>query len=132
MMSGRAHYEPFAWWLTREQIGRCLREQYRVSKRLPPKLLALASKLDSAAASSQGRGTKTKPKRALWIELQIEPALLLENGRKPRIVAPVRFHDHRIVWLLLAQEFIDEVLLPAGVPVGPQLRSLLSDRGAQQ
>src|SRR6516162_9780758 len=44
---------------------------------------------------------------ALWIELEIEPALLLENGGKPRIVAPVRFHDHRIVWLLLAQEFID-------------------------
>ena len=56
---------------------------------------------------------------ALWIELEIEPALLLENGRKPRIVAPVRFYDRRIVWLFLAQEFIDGVLLPAGVPVGP-------------
>src|SRR6516165_3536588 len=56
---------------------------------------------------------------ALWIELEIEPALLLENGRKPWIVAPVRFHDHRIVWLLLAQEFIDGVLLPPRVPVGP-------------
>src|SRR5262249_29183021 len=43
---------------------------------------------------------------ALWIKLEIEPALLLENGRKPRIVAPVRFHDHRIVWLFLAQELI--------------------------
>src|SRR5215472_3769065 len=69
---------------------------------------------------------------ALWIELEIEPALLIENGRKPRIVAPVRFHDHRIVWLLLAQELIDGVLLPAWVPVGPQLRAFLSDRGAQQ
>src|SRR6516165_5727175 len=69
---------------------------------------------------------------ALWIELQIEPALILKNGRKPWIVAPVRFHDHRIGWLLLAQEFIDSVLLPAWVPVGPQFRSFLSDRGAQQ
>src|SRR6516164_3552387 len=69
---------------------------------------------------------------ALWIELEIEPALLLEHGRKPRIVAPVRFHDHCIVWLLLAQKFIDGVLLPAGVPVGPQFRSFLSGRGAQQ
>src|SRR5262249_26421597 len=68
---------------------------------------------------------------ALWIKLEIEPALLLKNGRKPRIVAPVRFHDHRIVWLLLAQKFIDGVLLPAGGPVCPQLRSFLSDRGAR-
>src|SRR5215472_9091779 len=69
---------------------------------------------------------------ALWIELEIEPALLLQNGWKPRVVAPVRFHDHRIVWLLLPQKFVDGVLLPAWVPVGPQFRSLLSDRGAQQ
>src|SRR5215472_19054962 len=69
---------------------------------------------------------------ALWIELEIEPTLLLENGRKPWIVAPVRFHDHRIVWLLVPQKFIDGVLLPAGVPVGPQFRSFLSDRRAQQ
>src|SRR5215469_4219061 len=69
---------------------------------------------------------------ALWIKLEIEPALLFEDIRKPRIVAPVRFHDHRIGWLLLAQKFINSVLLPAGVPVGPQFRSFLSDRGAQQ
>src|ERR1700747_325939 len=67
---------------------------------------------------------------ALWIELEIEPALLFKHGRKPRIVAPVRFHNHCIVWLLLAQKFIDGVLLPAWVPVGPQFRSFLSDRGA--
>src|SRR5262252_5434107 len=65
---------------------------------------------------------------ALWIKLEIEPALLLENGRKPRVIAPVRFHNHCIVWLLLAQKFIDGVLLPAWVPVGPQFRSFLSDR----
>src|SRR5262249_42039606 len=51
---------------------------------------------------------------ALWIKLEIQPALLLENGRKPRVVAPVRFHDHCIVWPFLAQKFIDGVLLPAG------------------
>jgi hypothetical protein len=67
---------------------------------------------------------------ALWIELEIEPTLLLENGWKPRIVASVRFYDHCIVWLLLAQKFIDGVLLPAWVPVGPQFRSFLSDGGA--
>jgi hypothetical protein len=32
------------------------------------------------------------------VEVEIEPALLLENGWKPRVVAPVRFHDHRIVF----------------------------------
>src|SRR6516165_7716039 len=69
---------------------------------------------------------------ALWIKLQIEPALLLENGWKPWIVAPVRFHDHCIVWLLLPQKFINGVLLAAGVPVGPQFRCLLADRRAQQ
>src|SRR5262245_43091810 len=69
---------------------------------------------------------------ALWIELEIEPTLLLENGWKPRVVAPVGFYDHCIVWLLLAQKFVNGVLLPAWVPVGPQFRSFLSDRGAQQ
>ena len=34
-------YEPFAWWLTREQIGRDLRERYAVAQGLPPRLLAL-------------------------------------------------------------------------------------------
>src|SRR5262249_7620774 len=67
---------------------------------------------------------------ALWIELEIEPALLLENGWKPRIVAPVRFPNHGIVWLLLPQKFINGVFLPAGVPVGPKFRPFLSDRGA--
>ena len=40
-------YEPFAWWLTREQIGRDLRERYLVAQELPPHLLALLKKLDA-------------------------------------------------------------------------------------
>ena len=40
-------YEPFAWWLTREQIGRDLRERYSVAQELPPHLLALLKKLDA-------------------------------------------------------------------------------------
>ena len=39
--------EPFAWWLTREQIGRDLRERYAVAQELPPHLLALLKKLDA-------------------------------------------------------------------------------------
>ena len=40
-----AQFEPVAWWWTRNQIGRDLRELYEVPKELPPKLLALVSKL---------------------------------------------------------------------------------------
>ena len=40
-------YEPFAWWLTREQIGQDLRERYAVAQELPPRLLTLVKKLDA-------------------------------------------------------------------------------------
>ena len=42
-----AGYEPFAWWLAREGIGRDLRERYAVSEELPPSLITLVKKLDS-------------------------------------------------------------------------------------
>ena len=57
-------YEPFAWWLTRQQIGQDLRERYAVAQELPPRLLALVSKLDavegnpSQAHRSPQRGTE--------------------------------------------------------------------------
>ena len=41
-------YEPFAWWLTRERIGKDLRERYAVAQELPPRLLSLVRKLDAA------------------------------------------------------------------------------------
>jgi hypothetical protein len=40
-----AQFEPVAWWWTRNQIGRDLRELY-VPKDLPPELLTLVGKLD--------------------------------------------------------------------------------------
>jgi hypothetical protein len=40
-------YEPFAWWLTRQQIGQDLRERYAVAQELPPHLLALVKELDA-------------------------------------------------------------------------------------
>ena len=46
------HHEPFAWWLTREGIGKALRARYGVSEELPTRLAALVSKL-SAAESNQ-------------------------------------------------------------------------------
>jgi len=39
--------EPFAWWLTRQQIGQDLRERYAVAQELPPHLLALVKELDA-------------------------------------------------------------------------------------
>ena len=47
MGNGSAAYEPFAWCLTREQLGLCLRERYRVPKELPPRLLKLVRKLQA-------------------------------------------------------------------------------------
>ena len=42
----RAGYEPYAWWLTREQIGRCFRRDYVVAQELPPRLLTLVASFD--------------------------------------------------------------------------------------
>ena len=46
-MSNVTHFQPVAWWWTRRQIGRVLRERYNVLKDLPPKLLTLIGKLDA-------------------------------------------------------------------------------------
>lgn len=43
-----AQFEPVAWWWTRNQIGRDLRERYDVPNGLPSKLLTLAKKLDDS------------------------------------------------------------------------------------
>ncbi len=51
MATLRAHYDPFAWGLTRERIGQKLRERYPVLKELPPRLLTLVSKLDAAESN---------------------------------------------------------------------------------
>ena len=40
-------YEPFAWWLARQQIGQDLRDRYAVAQELPTHLLALIRKLDA-------------------------------------------------------------------------------------
>jgi hypothetical protein len=47
MGKGSKAYEPFAWWLAREQIGQRLRERYAMAQELPPRLLALVRKLDA-------------------------------------------------------------------------------------
>ena len=47
MLTGSAGYEPFAWCLAREGIGRDLRERYAVSEELPPSLITLVKKLEA-------------------------------------------------------------------------------------
>jgi hypothetical protein len=42
-----AQFEPVAWWWTRNQIGRDLRELY-VPQDLPPELVTLVRKLDDS------------------------------------------------------------------------------------
>ena len=48
MATQSAQFEPVAWWWTRNQIGRDLRERYDVPKELPPTLLTLVRKLDDS------------------------------------------------------------------------------------
>jgi hypothetical protein len=48
MATQSVQYEPVAWWWTRNQIGRELRERYEVPEELPPKLVTLVSKLDDS------------------------------------------------------------------------------------
>ena len=58
MATLRAHYEPFAWWLTRERIGQDLRERYSVPQELPQHLLTLAKKLDVVEANQLPQETR--------------------------------------------------------------------------
>jgi len=41
-----AQFEPVAWWYTREEIGRGLREYYGPAGDFPPRLQRLTDKLD--------------------------------------------------------------------------------------
>ena len=61
-----------------------------------------------------------------------KPTLLIEDGGKPWVVAPVCFDDDRILRLLHPHEIVDGVALAARVPVCPQLRSFSADRRTQR
>jgi hypothetical protein len=56
-----AGYEPYAWWLTREQIGRCLRRDYVVPQKLPPRLLTLVRKLETVEGNPLSQTLVDKP-----------------------------------------------------------------------
>jgi hypothetical protein len=51
--SAAAQSEPVAWWYTREEIGRGLREYYGPGDDLPPRLQLLISKLDEPQSTSR-------------------------------------------------------------------------------
>ena len=51
-MQNIAHFEPVTWWWTRKRIGESLQERYPVPKELPPRLLKLVMKLDTAEGKS--------------------------------------------------------------------------------
>ena len=61
MAKVRLGYEPDAWWLTREQIGRCLRRDYRVPQQLPPRLLTLVRKLETVEGNQLSPTPVGKP-----------------------------------------------------------------------
>ena len=63
MATQSAQYEPVAWWWTRNQIGRDLRELYEVPKELPPKLLTLVRKLDVVADNQLSPRSRTLLKK---------------------------------------------------------------------
>jgi hypothetical protein len=82
----------------------------------------------------EGTGIRTLPDVliALGIKLEIEPPFFFKLRWKPRIIAPVRFHHDRVVWLPGSQEVIYGVALASGVPARPNLRSLGADGRAKE
>jgi hypothetical protein len=59
-------YKSSTWWFTRDEIGRGLRERYQVPKELPPKILALVSKL--AVENNQSPRSRTLLKKLDTVE----------------------------------------------------------------
>jgi hypothetical protein len=54
-VASAAHFDPVAWWYTREEIGRGLREYYGPANDLPPRLQLVIASLDKP--QSTGRST---------------------------------------------------------------------------
>jgi hypothetical protein len=51
-LASAAQFEPVAWWYTREEIGRGLRELYGPADDLPPRLQCLIGKIDEPQSTS--------------------------------------------------------------------------------
>jgi len=79
MGTQHAHYEPFAWWLTREQIGLNLRERYPALQELPPRLLTLVRELGAVEGNRLPKESSPSWLRKLDT---IEGNRLLRTSRK--------------------------------------------------
>ena len=88
MVTLRAEYEPFAWWLSRERIGQDLRERYSMPEELPAQLLKLAEKLDAVVGNQL---PQESPRNWLRKSDAIEGDRLLHACRK-RLASGTR-HD---------------------------------------
>ena|SRR5437016_8762456 len=90
MAEVRAYYDyelskGLAWWSTREEIGRGLRELYEVPTELPPKLLALVRKLAAVEGNQSPRSRRLISKldaiEGNYLSRRAQPA-------EPRSVSP--------------------------------------------
>jgi hypothetical protein len=90
MSRQRVHYEPFAWWLTRERIGHDLRERYPALQELPSRLLALVEKL---GASQGNQSPQEMPSGWLSKLDAMDEGDQLLRARKKRLTARTRRHE---------------------------------------
>lgn len=70
-MPNVAHFEPIAWWWTRKQIGRNLKEHYDVPKELPPKLANLILQVDAVEENRLLRFSGATSDREQMVEARI-------------------------------------------------------------
>ena len=68
----------------------------------------------------------------IGVQFQVKLPFFLQHGREPRVVGPVRPDDDRIVRLVVTQQFVHGVGLPARIPRKPDLRLISSDRRSQK
>jgi len=65
-----AHFEPVAWWYTRQQIGRGLRKYYEPVNDLPARLFLLVRKLDEGfKISARDSSATNRPQTRLVADL---------------------------------------------------------------
>jgi hypothetical protein len=63
-----AQFEPVAWWWTRNEIGRDLRQRYEIPKELPPQLQTLVLKVDAIEARELLCYSETRSDREQMVE----------------------------------------------------------------
>ena len=82
-----AHFEPVAWWYTRQQIGRGLRNYYEPPNDLPPRLFLLVRKLDEGFEISARDSSAANRPQSTWVADLCLAALIAAI-----VAASLRFH----------------------------------------